>query len=971
MAMDPPALKFPARPPLITPSASPPPVDGSRHVSHPPRMPDSVPPAKRQRLLSTPRRTFPDIPSHSSSRPQTPIDIDKEREASKLRLLDVWASLAERYTRRLDEDDIVDIHTGEITRDNGVLRNSRKYDFGDFATASGAGDEDSELEDEDDDEYDLDELDAFAETSSEPYDVDDQDDSELKAGGIAVPPVTPLNPADAEDLRQFLAAERQRKEICGSDVDEDEETYSLTRLEVDAETEEEGLTKELEDEEETSCAPEMRDEAENDDAGGEEEENPAELSDHGAALVGFSEDELDNWDIGEGSAVHPGSKEETDSGDSDIEIIEPPIIRIGRSPKTSTTNTPMPKKNIQLHHTHLTPRKVPQQLQTPPRSQSSTSLSAPPSEERFIDLSLDSPPASTSRTTSRTPQQLSSPTKYQRGSGVARPATQLPALQVRKGAFESPLRKLDLTQLSKGMPTRSSPLKTSFSFSESQEESSTLQEPTEHPRKQKAFILLTPRKVSNPSKTISASKLSKPPVDEAGSGNEDSECDESVNASASPKKRGHPKTQSQSSSKSQRSSSKDPPLHDKHDTKSRKARHTSANDDSDDPVNLPSLSLSHEHSIRHADDDSFVSASASTPSRGQKTTGSKETDSSIIRKRKRTLSGPQMGSPTRPVASEQPKDRRLQPRDTHNQASSSRSAVEGVSLLFSLSFNSYPADVRSKESVPAKRSSSRKRHSNQESQSGSSSESGSESSFTEKKRRHRRRSNSRSRGSAVPHYPYPPGVYGTPLHPVHPPYAPIPDPRAQFIITQAMQQLSALVGSPWPPPHSGDGSIPHTPSRRKSKRASSIAYMTPTHHPHPYPYVYDPNFSHATLPPDSESSGSESPEPSCSGRRKSLVKRSRSRGRRVSFKVEDEVQSPVDVSSSLLGNRPSKSSLKNAPGENERPPKSTKRKGKGKAKEEEEYSSDAPDSEIEVRGRSFVRGQTPGPSSSGAQKQER
>ncbi|CAA7261405.1 unnamed protein product [Cyclocybe aegerita] len=959
MAMDPPALKFPVGPPLITPSASPPPVDGSRDVSYPPRMSDSVPPAKRQRLFSTPRRTLPDIHSHSSSRPQTPIDIDKEREASKHRLLDVWASLAERYTRRLDEDDIVDIHTGEITRDNGVLRNSRKYDFGDFATASGTGYEDSELEEEDD-EYDLDELDAFAETSSEPYDVDDQDDSELKAGGIAVPPVTPLNPADAEDLRQFLAAERQRKEICGSDVDEDEGS-SLTRLDVDAETEEEDLTKEMEDEEGTSCAPEMQDEAENNDAGGdqeEDEENIAEFSDYGAALVGFSEDELDNWDIGEGGAVHPGSKEETDSGDSDIEIIEPPIIRTARSPNTSTSTsrTSVPKTNTQPHHALSTPRKVPQQLHTPPRSQSSTSLSVPPSEERFIDLSLDSPPVSTSRTTSRT-QQLSSPTKHQRGSGVARPAAQLPALQVRKGAFEPPPRKLDLTQLSKGKPARSSPLKTSFSFSESQEEESgALQESTERPRKLKPFILLTTRKISNSTKTISASKPSKPPDNEAGSGNDDSECNESVNASASPKKRGRPKKQSQSSSRSQRSSSKDPPLYDKHDVKSRKARYTSANEDSDDPVNPPSSSPPVKHSIRYADNDSFVSASASTPSRSKKTMASKEIDSSISRKRKRTLSDVQMESPTRPVATEQPKDRRSQPCDAHNQALSSRSAVE---------------DVRSKEPVPAKRSASRKRHSKQESQSNSSSESGSDSSSTEKKRRHRKRSDSRSRASAAPHYPYPPGVYGTLPHPVHPPYAPIPDPRAQFIITQAMQQLSALVGSPWPPPHYGDGSIPHTPSRRKGKRASSVAYTTPPHHPHPYPYVYDPNFSHATLPPESESSESESPEPSSSGRRKSLVKRSRSRGRRVSFKVEDEVQSPVDVSSSPLGKRPSKGRLKNAPGEDERPPKSMKRKGKGKAKEEEEYSSDAPDSDIEVRGRAFVRGQTPGPSSSDAQKRER
>jgi hypothetical protein len=44
-------------------------------------------------------------------------ECSNERDPSKHRLLGVWASLADRYTTRLDEDDIIDIRTGEITID--------------------------------------------------------------------------------------------------------------------------------------------------------------------------------------------------------------------------------------------------------------------------------------------------------------------------------------------------------------------------------------------------------------------------------------------------------------------------------------------------------------------------------------------------------------------------------------------------------------------------------------------------------------------------------------------------------------------------------------------------------------------------------------------------------------------------------------------------------------------------------------
>ena len=155
----------------------------------------------------------------SHSRRESPEDVQKEREASKHRLLDVWASLADRYTRRLDEDDIVDIRTGEIMIDRGFIRKSRKVDFGAIAApaAEDAVADEYEEEEEEEDEYGLDELDAFADTT------DEVDVTEMGLRAKPVPPMTALNFADAEDLRAFLEEEHRRKKLYGSDVEEEEE----------------------------------------------------------------------------------------------------------------------------------------------------------------------------------------------------------------------------------------------------------------------------------------------------------------------------------------------------------------------------------------------------------------------------------------------------------------------------------------------------------------------------------------------------------------------------------------------------------------------------------------------------------------------------------------------------------------------------------------------------------------------------
>ena len=208
-------------------------------------------------------------------------------------------------------------------------------------------------------------------------------------------------------------------------------------------------------------------------------------------------------------------------------------------------------------------------------------------------------------------------------------------------------------------------------------------------------------------------------------------------------------------------------------------------------------------------------------------------------------------------------------------------------------------------------------------------------------------------------------------HSYHPPqgYPHIPDPRAHLLISQTMQQLSqqlsALVGASWaPPPHYVDGAGPSTPSHRRLRNQHSThTFITPTHHHHPYPYSYDPNLSHATLPPDSPEPES-SPLKRSSGRRNSLVHRSQSRGRRVSFKLERDHQSSDENEGPLSspGIRPVKFG----------PPKriSGKKKSRDKGKRKQAPQSRKPDSENEGSEsgleqkprREYKRGQTPGPS---------
>ncbi|THH27994.1 hypothetical protein EUX98_g6193 [Antrodiella citrinella] len=149
------------------------------------------------------------------------------RRASSQRVLSIWESLAERYAKALDEDDIVDLRHGILVKDRGVVRSKEKMPIGYFAgddqeeVASTAGPEGRDTAEEEAG-TDMDPLDAFAPDDSVPKEF------ELEKDRRKVPPVQVLDPMDADDLKEFLEAEKQRREVCGVDEeDEDEDALDV------------------------------------------------------------------------------------------------------------------------------------------------------------------------------------------------------------------------------------------------------------------------------------------------------------------------------------------------------------------------------------------------------------------------------------------------------------------------------------------------------------------------------------------------------------------------------------------------------------------------------------------------------------------------------------------------------------------------------------------------------------------------
>jgi Centromere protein Scm3 len=127
--------------------------------------------------------------------------------------LSVWSTLEDKYTRSLDEDDIVDLRSGGFYRDRGVLNDKAgTWDFGCFADPKEA-----DLADEGDDEED--DIGGWGLNS----------ELDHQFSPVHIPPVRELDPEDAEDLRAFLAAEHTRKALNGVDDDSSGDEAGLNK----------------------------------------------------------------------------------------------------------------------------------------------------------------------------------------------------------------------------------------------------------------------------------------------------------------------------------------------------------------------------------------------------------------------------------------------------------------------------------------------------------------------------------------------------------------------------------------------------------------------------------------------------------------------------------------------------------------------------------------------------------------------
>jgi hypothetical protein len=348
--------------PLITPSASPPLSRPNRRVS------DTASPSKRPRYTRTPSRSFTPL----SRPPRDPEELNEARCASSARVLEVWSQLAERYARGLDEDDIIDLRHDTVIKDRGFLRStSIQYDIGCFADA-----DDSVDEDVDDD---IDELDAFSPEANI------SDELEMERQKRDVPPVQAMDPDDARDLKEFLEEEERRRQACGDkDADDDDDVLDFRQF-----GNEDGFS------EDDLSATSQEDNAEHDS----QEDTPEgwnlynhtsapnrDISCSNSSVHGdssdSSEDELavEAWEQDEGSALFHVARHSEDASEQVVSQSPwpPPSTSSTTSQTASRVNSESKLIRKSKRRTSPTPDfSFPAQLQTPPRSQSSTIDSIP------------------------------------------------------------------------------------------------------------------------------------------------------------------------------------------------------------------------------------------------------------------------------------------------------------------------------------------------------------------------------------------------------------------------------------------------------------------------------------------------------------------------------------------------------------------------------------------------------------------
>ncbi|CAG8694150.1 12645_t:CDS:2, partial [Acaulospora colombiana] len=248
------------------------------------------PPAKRVRYLTddssyTTSSTAALIQREAEERATQ--ELEEQRRASRQRVLSVWESLAARYSRELDNDDIVDLESLTVIQDSGTLKAIREVPFGSLAAQD---DSDSENDEDEDELGTWDDERHSAQTAWIRL--------QLSRQG------PPLTEEDQKDLQEFLRAEQERKQT-GEPLDD---IYEFS----DEEQPNRGASK-------IRMPP-------NEDTGDEEEEDVSERGDVNARRDEEEEDDSASSfrpTPSEGRASSPGSANEGENLEpEEVELIE-------------------------------------------------------------------------------------------------------------------------------------------------------------------------------------------------------------------------------------------------------------------------------------------------------------------------------------------------------------------------------------------------------------------------------------------------------------------------------------------------------------------------------------------------------------------------------------------------------------------------------------------------------------------------
>jgi hypothetical protein len=852
---------------LITPSASPP-ISRSYNSSWSRKL-DTASPAKRPRLASV----FSSTPAPSLPSQEPGFDLDDARRTSSQRVVNLWSQLAEKYTRRLDEDDIIDFRVDDIIRDRGILRASQDYDFGCFGDApndvgSEGGDQDAE--------DDVDELDAFAPEANI------SDEIRMKRGNM--PPKRAMSPAFAEDLKEFLELERRRKEESGVEEDEESSEVDLRAL-YDEEWEETSSVEDRGEDDDGSTVSHSDDET--------DYVVPTQADDE-------SEDELGIWDVDEGSTVYQISQELKDEDEDDIKIVEPPSAARSPSPVHEST-PPIPSSSQTKSKKQSTPRyksklptrkKSPVQLHTPPQSSSSVFDSSTP-DDIFSSITRKLTP---------------SPSKPRPKPKPAYQGTKAAALR-----DVSPPRQSELSEYS---PTRPRTRSTGVNSPDHQFSPTTVKVSPKKP-KLKPEVVITRRRPTTPFRPAEESDVPETPPPQVSP-----EPPYGLGVTPTPEKE------------------------------------LSLEQESDDPVGLDESPDPQRLSMKQK--------GKGKAKEKQKTTGNSQDKQAKSKKRKRVASLPSeeleeedelqiLGSSSSAILDKQFEE------TTHSPGLPTKSVPERRGRRLSTGSTSGVSNDESGKLLPLHKRCPILTHTEGPETNTRVRESSRHRSQTHRFADHELHEQHRySQPPYTPQY----NRHNTPFTAPPPNFAPINDPQTQFYIAQAVQHLAYLMNpaqlppggwpghhpASFPSPFSNPHWSPYTPPSHRAQSShppiTGLSYSTPTHQ-HPYPHSFTPSLSHTTLPPSS-------PEvPSPPTRPTSLVRRSKSRGRRVSFKLDDD---------HIEDESPTRELGKSKKGKKIRSPSPSLKKGKGK-QPDPEPDGDAPEAQA---GRRVGRAQTPGPPSRSA-----